>query len=201
MAIRILTAPASFEVVIKNSRFLTEATYVDTQDAAREIIRQKKNQWPDITHIVHAFAVGQNANILGCSDDGEPAGTAGRPTLEVLKGSGLTNVILTTARWFGGTKLGTGGLVKAYTECAQGCLANAVTQDLIAMATVSFSIQYPIYESCRLMLQELEFKTDSEVFLDSVTITGSLREERVDILADRLRDMSRGKATLIRPEE
>ena len=115
-----LVAAEPFTLIVKNSRFLAELFPVATQEGARTILAAQKSRWPDIRHVVHAFAIGPQANILGCSDDGEPAGTAGRPALEVLKGSGVTNVLLTIARWFGGTKLGTGGLVHAYGDAARG---------------------------------------------------------------------------------
>lgn len=190
---RILTAPASYEFTVKNSRFLAEADYIDSVDAVRELLKQRKERFPDIRHVVHAFAIGQNANILGCSDDGEPSGTAGRPTLEVLKGSGLTNLIITTTRWFGGIKLGTGGLVKAYTEAAQGCLANASSRELVAMAELSFSLPYAIYESVKIILRDLDFNIASEEFLENIRISGSLREELAGTLATQLSDLSRGK--------
>ena len=77
---------------------------------------------------------------MGCSDDGEPSGTAGRPALEVLKGSGITNVLLTVTRWFGGIKLGTGGLVRAYTESAQLALADAPTVELVPLTRFTLSL-------------------------------------------------------------
>jgi hypothetical protein len=100
---------------------------VDTPEKARELWRNQKLKYDNGGHIVFAFATGSTGGILGCSDDGEPAGTAGRPTLEVVKNCGITNLIITTARWYGGIKLGTGGLVKAYTEAAQFALENAQT--------------------------------------------------------------------------
>ena len=125
------------EIVIRNSRFLAELLPVDSAEAAREILRQQKLRHSGSSHLVHAFIVGPGANIMGCSDDGEPPGTAGRPSLEVLKGSGITDLLLTTARWFGGTKLGTGGLVKAYTMAAQEVIAGAVTRELVSWSRIS----------------------------------------------------------------
>ena len=115
----ILKAPTFAEFTVKNSRFIAEVAFVDTPEGAKEIWRVCKAQYDNGNHIVYAFITGPQGNIMGCSNDGEPAGTAGRPTLAVLKGSGLTNVIVTAARWFGGTKLGTGGLVRAYSDCAR----------------------------------------------------------------------------------
>ena len=81
------------ELVIKHSRFIAEVFPVENQAAARELLKEQKQKYFDSTHVVHAFVIGKNAEILGMSDDGEPSGTAGRPVLDVLKGSGCTNII------------------------------------------------------------------------------------------------------------
>ena len=78
-----------------------------------EYVKSQKAKYADATHVVHAFVIGPGAEVMGMSDDGEPSGTAGRPALDVLRGRGCTNTVLTITRWFGGTLLGTGGLVKA----------------------------------------------------------------------------------------
>jgi uncharacterized YigZ family protein len=135
----IVVSDASGELTVKNSRFLSEITRVDSPDEAREIWHFKKETYDNGGHIVYAFITGPQGNIMGCSDDGEPSGTAGKPTLAVLKGSGATNLLLTTARWFGGTKLGTGGLVKAYTESAQLALANCTFTELVEETEITFS--------------------------------------------------------------
>ena len=115
----ILTKSIQFEEVIKGSRFLSELIPCDSQAAARELIKAQKAKYADATHVVHAFVIGPGAEVMGMSDDGEPSGTAGRPVLDVLKGRKCTNTVLTVTRWFGGTLLGTGGLVKAYSGGAK----------------------------------------------------------------------------------
>ena len=113
------------ELTVRKSRFLAEATPVDSVEAARALWRERKRIYADSNHVVYAFVCGPQGGVMGCSDDGEPSGTSGRPTLEVLKGSGITNVLLTVTRWFGGILLGTGGLVRAYTaylaSALRGC--------------------------------------------------------------------------------
>src|SRR5574344_183749 len=95
------------------------------------LLHELKIQYADATHVVHAFVTGTFGEVNGMSDDGEPAGTAGRPVLEVLKGSNITNVLLTVTRYFGGTLLGTGGLVKAYGDCAKLAIEQAHQQNAI----------------------------------------------------------------------
>ena len=94
----ILTAPAQAETQVKNSRFLAEIFTVETPDEAREKWRFRKETYDNGGHIVYAFTIGQKQNISGCSDDGEPSGTAGRPVLAVLQGSKITNAMITIAR-------------------------------------------------------------------------------------------------------
>ena len=113
---------ASAELEIKKSRFLAEVFPVVSQTEARSLLKQQKEKYEDATHVVHGFVLGPAAEILGMSDDGEPAGTAGWPVLDVLKGRNCTNILLTVTRWFGGTLLGTGGLVKAYGDSAKAAI-------------------------------------------------------------------------------
>lgn len=184
------------ELMVKNSRFRSELESVDTPEAAREVWRLRKTQYDNGGHIVYAFIVGAQGNIQGCSDDGEPSGTAGRPTLEVLKGSGLTNVILTTARWFGGTKLGTGGLVHAYTASAQAALENIRTRELVPMRELDFSVPYALYEQVKRLLAAAGFETKQEDFLSDIRIRGELTAAALPDLRTRLRDLSNGKILL-----
>ena len=182
-----------FFQVIKNSRFLAELFTVRTPEEARATLANTRTSHADGGHVVHAFAVGPQANILGCSDDGEPAGTAGRPVLEVLTGSKITNVILTVTRWWGGTKLGTGGLVRAYSTSAQGVIATAVTREIIAMKRLAFTLPYSQLESGKRALADGGFAISSEDYnADGDAITGSLPAADYEPLARRLADLTRG---------
>ena len=186
------------EIVIKRSRFIADLMSVDTQEGARELLRTLKEQWAllGINHLVHAFIVGPGANVMGCSDDGEPSGTAGRPVLEVLKGTGMTNVMLTVARYFGGIKLGTGGLVKAYTESAQSVVALAQTAELVPMTSFTITCQYPCYERIKLILAAQGATIDGEEFGTEVTIKATSKEADFNAIAEQCRDISRGQAKL-----
>ena len=137
------------ELVIKHSRFIAEVFPVENQAAARELLKEQKQKYFDSTHVVHAFVIGKNAEVLGMSDDGEPSGTAGRPVLDVLKGSGCTNILLTVTRYFGGTLLGTGGLVKAYSDSAKAVLDITKFEPLIEKSNFKFSLNYDMYEKVK----------------------------------------------------
>lgn len=188
----ILKENASFEYMVKNSRFLSEALRVNSPEQAREHWHSQKARY-GMTHLVYAFITGPSGGIMGCSDDGEPSGTAGRPTLEVLKGAGVTNILLTTARWFGGTLLGTGGLVRAYTMGAQGVLESAQVQELVPMRETFLKIPYALYEQSRLLLRELDGEILTEEFGSDVLLHVRIRESLFPHLRQRLVDLSNGR--------
>ncbi|WP_246128510.1 YigZ family protein [Pleionea sediminis] len=108
--------PVEVEEVIKGSRFISRAINVDTVEAAKGYLKQLREAEPDATHHCWAYIVGdpKSTTLIGCSDDGEPAGTAGKPMLNILQHSGIGDIIVVCTRYYGGTKLGTGGLARAY---------------------------------------------------------------------------------------
>lgn len=119
----------SFELEEKKSRFIAHIEPVTTEDEAANFIQMMKKQYYDARHNCYAFVIGDNSEIVRSSDDGEPSGTAGRPILEVLTGEGITNAVCVVTRYFGGTLLGTGGLVRAYQGATKGALNNSVILD------------------------------------------------------------------------
>ena len=187
------------ELVVKRSRFVAELFAVHSQEEAREQLRLRKEEWSlqGIRHLVHAFICGPGANVMGCSDDGEPSGTAGRPVLEVLKGTGMTDVMLTVARFFGGIKLGTGGLVKAYTESAQAAVAASSSCELVPMATIKLLCPYSCYEKIKTILAAADATISSEDFGTDVTLSITLRQAVLDDTIAQCRDASRGQCTII----
>ena len=129
-------APVEVELRFRNSRFIGAAGFAETVEAARQYIQAHRERFPDARHHVYAFAVGFGASVTcGMSDDGEPSGTAGRPVLTVVQGSGLGDTVVVVTRYFGGTKLGTGGLVKAYTETTQAAIALIERRDKVHTVT------------------------------------------------------------------
>lgn len=144
---RTIYAPARNEIEIKRSRFIASCARTDSEEAAREFIAQIRREFPDARHHCTAFIIHQDTgpDTARSSDDGEPAGTAGGPMLKVLTESGLTNVTCIVTRYFGGTKLGTGGLVRAYSEAVQQVLKKAQTVRLITQP--SYQLHFPIGEA------------------------------------------------------
>ena len=195
-----LNSPCSYEETIKGSRFLSELFPCESQAAARDLVKAQKNKYPDATHVVHAFVIGPGAEVLGMSDDGEPSGTAGRPTLDVLKGFGCTNTLVTITRWFGGTLLGTGGLVKAYSGGAKGVLQKAeeagLFEELVAKRDFSFDCDYSLHKLIKLNMEAFALYDVSESFGEGVNISGKIRADQYEEFAGKLMDLSNGKVRL-----
>lgn len=196
----ILTQKIQTETIVKGSRFIAELFPCESQSDARELLKDQKTKYQDATHVCHAFVIGKSQEVLGMSDDGEPSGTAGRPMLDVCKGSGITNFILTVTRYFGGTLLGTGGLVKAYGDAAKQAIELARSQnaieELLAKKDFSFSCDYGLYESIKHALGDYKIYELTETFLDNVTLSGKILEEQFDQAAERIKNMSLGKIIL-----
>lgn len=196
----ILTGNTGTELIAKNSRFLAELTPVKTQAEARETLKLFKQKYADATHVVHAFITGNNAEIMGMSDDGEPAGTAGRPVMDVLKGRGVTNVILTVTRWFGGTLLGTGGLVKAYGDAAKLVLDKAAEENLleenIPKDDFSFSVPYELYDKLKHSLKKLHIHNINEQFDSKIIISGQIETAEKNILTEMVTNLTNGKESV-----
>lgn len=185
------------ELNIKNSRFIAELFPVDTQSAARDLLKNQKQKYADATHVVHAFVIGKAGEILGMSDDGEPSGTAGRPALDVLKGSGCTNVMLTITRYFGGTLLGTGGLVKAYGDSCKVVLQcakdNNFIEPLIEKSYFEFICDYGFYEKAQRFMQNFSISNVNEKFETNITVTGQIVAIEKEKFSQGLTELSNGK--------
>jgi len=135
------------------------------------------------------------------SDDGEPSGTAGRPVLDVLKGRGCTNVLLTVTRWFGGTLLGTGGLVKAYSNGAKQVILRADSEKLfvplVEKTDFSFTTDYSLLKIIKRNLENYEIYDLSEEYGTDVTISGKIRSSQHEQLAGFIKEISSGKSRLL----
>lgn len=188
------------ELIVKGSRFVSELFPCSEQSEARSLIKNQKARYADSTHVVHAFVLGLGGEILGMSDDGEPGGTAGRPALDVLKGHDCTNTLLTITRWFGGTLLGTGGLVKAYGDCAKQVLAAADSSFLfvpyVARLDFYFECDYTLYQTVKRFLETLDVVDISENFGAYVSVGGKIASDEYTVLAGKLKDISNGKIIL-----
>ena len=136
-------AEARVAITVVNSRFIATAAPVFSVEAARAFVSRVRAEFADASHNVPAYVIGHGATTIAhCHDDGEPAGTAGRPVLAVLQGSGLGDVAVVVTRYFGGAKLGTGGLVRAYAGTAKLALDNATFSEFIEQAEYELTLNY-----------------------------------------------------------
>ncbi|MDC7124390.1 MAG: YigZ family protein [Spirochaetales bacterium] len=190
-----------FELIIKRSRFIAEAVSVRSPDDARMLLKEKRLEHPDANHVVHAFIVGEQRQFMGLSDDGEPSGTSGKPVLEVLKGRGITNIMLTVVRYFGGTKLGTGGLVKAYSEAAKGVLEHLSVKELVKYKRFECRIEYSLYEPLKKVILGFNGKIDDERFETDVFIQGIIPLRSSESFKHQIVEISMGQAALTISED
>lgn len=163
------------------------------------MLKEAKTRFADADHVVHAFRTGTSgAETRGCSDDGEPPGTAGRPVLEVLVGQGGSDALLLVARWFGGTKLGTGGLVQAYGDCAKAVIAAASWEEFREWITATVSVTWAEHRRLRNELEAAGARIDREEFGVDVAVEARLPAEAFEILQTRTFDLTRGRARWVK---
>lgn len=159
------------EIVIKKSRFITTAQLATSVPEARGVIAGARAEMPAANHHVYAFRVGFGKSVTeGMSDDGEPTGTSGPPTLAVLRGSGIGDIALVTTRYFGGTKLGTGGLVRAYTESAQEALAILKTELKVEKRVLGLELPYSLYNIVKRLIAVYRGEIQEEEFTAQVMV-------------------------------
>ena len=187
---------AAAEITVKKSVFRAEVFYTDNAQEAKETVKRQKDQYRDARHVVHAFVIGESGAVLGCSDDGEPAGTAGQPVLAVLKGSGITNILVTVTRWFGGTLLGTGGLVKAYSTAAKEALAKVRTEPLIQKAEFICECSYENHNPLLRAAAHLPISFAQTEFAQTVRLSGSIPLEYCNELAQLVTEITKGASSV-----
>lgn len=182
------------ELVVVNSRFIATLAPVFSVEEARAFIARIKKEFADASHNVPAYIIGGGNTITEfCSDDGEPSGTSGKPALAVLRGSGLGDVAVVVTRYFGGTLLGTGGLVKAYTESTQ-LVVNAVERGRRVPVQVGMvALPYSLLERVRLVVARNGGEVLDEDFAGDVTLTLQFPVEMLGGFQAELRELSAGK--------
>lgn len=196
MAIRSLI-PATetrIEKKVLNSHFIATVAPAFTVDDARAFIQRIRAEFADASHNVPAYLVGHGQSVIAhCHDDGEPSGTAGRPMLAVLQGSGLGDVAVVVTRYFGGTKLGTAGLVRAYGDAVKEVLAVLPRAEKVPTHTVIVELPYVFVERIRLLIQAHGGEVLDVTFAAEVLLTARFTVERFDAFQDALREMSHGQ--------
>jgi uncharacterized YigZ family protein len=178
------TEAALFELEIKKSRFITEAKPIDSREQALEFVRQKKVEFPDARHHCWAYIVGspQNPLLIAMSDDGEPSGTAGKPILNAIQGKGVGNIVIVVTRYFGGVKLGAGGLIRAYGGAAAKLIDTLQLREIHTFKEFTFSAGFEFEQPLRHWLGLHEGELKSADYAQVVVFTVAVMEAYVEDL-------------------
>ncbi len=187
---------------IERSRFITTVAPAATLEEARAFIDEVRAEFPDANHNCWAYVVGPPGSTaaIGMSDDGEPHGTAGRPMLTALLHSGVGDIAAVVTRYFGGIKLGKGGLVRAYTGSVQQALETLPTRERVETATLEIVLEYAALTPVQQVLEEHEAEIVAEDYAADVTLTVELPESRLAGFRAAVLDITRGRAA-IEPHE
>jgi uncharacterized YigZ family protein len=179
------------EITSKRSRFIATIGYADTVEAAKAFIRDIRAEMPDAAHHVYAFRVGYGSSVTeGLSDDGEPPGTSGKPVMAVIRGADLGDVVIVVTRYFGGTKLGTGGLVRAYGGAAKAALEQLSVTEKVATVTLEAQLPYHCYDQVKRLLAEHEASLVNEIFSAQITVQLTVPTDCLNRMSQRLREFT-----------
>ncbi len=191
-------ATTRVEHIVNHSRFIGTISNAETIEAARAFINEVRAEFPEASSHVYAFKIGYGSSVTeGMSDGGEPAGTAGAPALAVLHGANLGDVILTVTRYFGGIKLGTGGLVRAFGDSARAAVAALPVREKIALRQVGLTMAYPLYERVKLITIAHNGVIDAEDFGAEVTLYVTLPLDDLNAYTAAIIELSAGRVTPI----
>ena len=188
-----LKEQASFEYEDRKSIFIGEAMPVSSELEALAFIDSAKKRYPDARHHVYAYVLRENS-IMRFSDDREPQGTAGMPVLDAIRKNGCTDAVVVVTRYFGGTLLGTGGLVRAYTAAAIGAIEAAEIIRYDIYSEISFSVSYSDYGKIGKLLTDIGFRIDDTVFEADVCISGTLLKENLPEFEEKITEITSGRA-------
>lgn len=187
---------ASSEIEVKRSRFIGTAAPAFTVEEAEDRILAARKKHPDASHKVYAYSVGTGTPIDRLSDDGEPRGTAGYPVLEVIKKRGLRNVVCVVTRYFGGTLLGAGGLLRAYGRAATAAFDAAGTARYVYHRVLSVTLDYGQFERVRREFEARGISIVNAAYAEKVSVRAYVTPEDLEVVTARIRDLTSGKAEM-----
>ena len=188
MSYQTLKRAVTARLEIKKSEFIAYAHPVSSREQAMFHVEQLREQYPDARHFCWAYIIGDpdNTTSAGFDDDGEPSGTAGRPILNVLQHKSIGNVIIIVVRYFGGIKLGAGGLTRAYAGSAQAAVDEMTLNPYVPMAQIQILAEFATEAQCRYIIESLDGHIDDVAYSKQVTLTATLAEADIDSLKERL---------------
>lgn len=188
---------ACSEIEIERSRFIASLAPVNSVEEARNFVKEISQKYSGASHHVPAFIIGHGRSVTThASDAGEPSGTAGQPALRVLQGSGLGNVAVVVTRYFGGTKLGTGGLVKAYTEAVKTVLKETKRARLVHTVDLRLKIPYSCFDQIQKMAETFEGIELEKSFSEEVTLCLRLQKLNLETFNHEIQELTRGQVAL-----
>lgn len=175
-------------IEIKKSEFISYAYPVKTREQAMFHVEQLRERYPDARHHCWGYIIGDpnNTTSAGFDDDGEPSSTAGRPILNVLQHKNIGNVVIIVIRYFGGIKLGTGGLTRAYSSAAQAVVDHMTLVPYIPVISVNIKTDYANEAQIRYLISDIDGKIDEVNYHNNVLISASIEERTLTQLKDRL---------------
>jgi len=198
----VIAHPVKIEIKVKGSRFISFVDFVENKDQCERCLINYQKKYYDASHVCFAYQFGVGDKIIfRYSDAGEPAGTAGAPIYNVIKGFNLTNLIVTIIRYFGGTKLGIGGLIRAYTEAAQSVLNQSKIIQKEIMETVQFQIGYDYLNPVMRELSARNSQIIQQDYSDLINFFVSISVNQVEKLRENLINISSGKVDFFSEEE
>ena len=190
-------ACAESELVVKNSVFVGSVARARSPEEAAAFVERTRQAFPDANHHAWAYRLtGGPQALIGSSDDGEPGGTAGRPMLAVLQGRDLRQVVAVGTRYFGGIKLGTGGLVRAYGGCIRAALEELPTLEMVYHRLARITIDYSLYGTLAYLLLRHRVTIQEESFTDRATLLLSIPYDQEAPVAELLRELTNGRVLL-----
>ena len=189
-----------FEYEDRKSIFIATAAPVKTEAEALDFLCYVKKKYPDARHHVYAYTLRENS-VMRFSDDREPQGTAGMPTLDVIRKNGCTDTAIVTIRYFGGTLLGTGGLVRAYSAAATGALneAKIITYDVYT--EMNIKLGYSDYQKLSPIFANESFRVKDIIYQDNVTVTGSVLSKNADAFVKKVIEITSGRSEIVKINE
>lgn len=193
---KIIERGGTDEIEEKKSRFIAHVAPASTEEEALAFIESKKKQFWDARHNCYAYVLGEQAQTVRFSDDGEPGGTAGRPILEVLIGSGIRNLVVVVTRYFGGTLLGTGGLVRAYTKAAQVGLAASEVRTMCYGYEMTVVTDYNGIGKIQYLLGQRGIPMRESDYAEQVTIRIKIPYEDKDAVVHEITEATAAKAEI-----
>lgn len=198
---RVLLKGGEGEIVEKKSRFIATIRKCETEEEAVAFIEEMKKKYWDARHNCSAFVIGSRGELTRCSDDGEPSGTAGRPMLEVLTGEGIRNIAVVVTRYFGGTLLGTGGLVRAYTQAVKAALENCTIGTMCFGCEIQITTDYNGIGKILYLLGQKGIEPKDSNYAENVTLNLVIRADELESLQKEIIEVTCGKAAVEKVQE